>query len=253
MGKIAMFAASMAPGSRLAASVGALLLSMVLAAPATAGICSAPFMHDGGQAQLSGSGALAMAANLAFSNVSKQGADNCEARVVGDTSIGLMGMPPSTSKLDYWLTVRNGKASFERREADGSRSPVNGKFDLRMLGLFAYGTPVSRQGQTFPALKFQINVDRKAVQADPIVVRTGEKTVGARKTIQTASGSQACWPISYTRVIEATRASFNGLVLPIPAMTSAVTDWFCPALNMVMKQESVQNGVSSTVEVTRIQ
>jgi len=36
-------------------------------------------------------------------------------------------------------------------------------------------------------------------------------------------------------------------------MTSAVTDWFCPALNMVMKQKSVQNGVSSTVEVTRIQ
>jgi len=189
-----MFAASTAPVSRLAAGVGALFLSVVLAAPAEAGICSAPFMHDGGQAQLSGSGALAMAANLAFSNVSKQGADNCEARVVGDTSIGLMGMPPSTSRLDYWLTVRNGKASFERREADGSRSPVNGKFDLRMLGLFAYGTPVSRQGQTFPALKFQINVDHKAVQADPIVVRTGEKTVGARKTYRRRPAARPAGP-----------------------------------------------------------
>ena len=101
MGKIAIFAASTGPGRCLAAGVGALFLSMGLAAPAAAGLCSAPFMHDGGQAQLSGSGALAMAANLAFSNVSKQGADNCEARVVGDTSVGLMGMPPSTSKLDY--------------------------------------------------------------------------------------------------------------------------------------------------------
>lgn len=222
-------------------------------APAMAGLCDAVFMHNGGQAQLTGSGALTMGANLAFSEVSKQGADTCEARVVGDASIGLMGMPASKSKLDYWMSVRSGKATFERREADGRREPVNGKFDLRMLGLFAYGEPISREGQAFPALKFQINVDHKAVQADPIVVRTGAKAVGQRQTIQTASGSQSCWPIRYNRTIEATRASFNGLVLPLPAMTSAVTDWFCPALNMVMKQESMQNGVASTVEVTHIQ
>lgn len=223
------------------------------AAPAMAGLCDAVFMHSGGQAKLAGSGALTMGADLAFSDVAKQGADSCEARVVGDASIGFMGMPPNKSKLDYWMSVRNGKATFERREADGRREPVNGKFDLRMLGLFAYGEPIARQGQKFPALKFQINVDRKAVQADPIVVRTGEKTVGQRESIQTASGNQSCWPIRYSRTIEATRASFNGLVLPIPAMTSTVTDWFCPALNMVMKQESMQNGVASTVEVTHLQ
>src|SRR5690606_40245938 len=92
----------------------------------------------------------------------------------------------------------------------------------------------------------------KAVQTQPIVVNTGLKTVGERQTIQTASGSQSCWPIRYTRVIDPTQASFNGLVLPIPGMTSQVTDYFCPDLNMVMKQESTQNGVSSVVEVTKI-
>ena len=242
-------------GSAKKAFVSALIAGGCLfgAAPAMAGLCDAAFMHNGGQAQLTGSGALTMGANLAFSEVSKQGGDTCQARVVGDASIGLMGMPANKSKLDYWMSVRSGKATFERREADGRREPVNGKFDLRMLGLFAYGEPISRQGQAFPAQKFQINVDHKAVQADPIVVRTGEKAVGQRQTIQTASGSQSCWPIRYSRTREATKASFNGLILPVPAMTSAVTDWFCPALNMVMKQESMQNGVASTVEVTHMQ
>jgi hypothetical protein len=102
-------------------------------------------------------------------------------------------------------------------------------------------------------LHFQINLDRKAVQTEPLVVRTSEKKVGEKQLIQTASGDQNCWPIRYTRVIDPTQATFSGLVLPIPGMTSAVTDWFCPDLNMVMKQESQQNGVASVVEVTKLQ
>lgn len=229
-------------------------LGLALTAPAAvAGLCEAPFMHDGGQTQLTGSGGMQLGADLSFSNVKKTTGDNCEARVKGSATFGLAGLPPSKSDLDYLMTVKSGKASFERIDGTGKREPVNGKFDLRMLGLFAYGDPITQQGQSFPALKFQINVDHKAVQTQPVVVRTGEKTVGARQTINTAAGSQSCWPISYTRVIDPTQASFNGLVLPIPGMTSSVTDWFCPRLNMVMKQDSQQNGVNSVVEVTKIQ
>lgn len=223
------------------------------AASAMAGLCETPFMHEGGQAQLSGSGVLQLGADLTFTKVKKSAPDTCEAQVNGSATFGLAGLPPGKSKLDYFMTVKNGKASFERRDSSGKTEPVDGKFDLRMLGLFAYGEPVSKAGQKFPALRFQINVDRKAVQSDPLVVHTGEKTVGQRQAIDTASGSQSCWPIRYTRTIDPTRASFNGLVLPIPGMISAVTDWFCPDLNMVMKQESVQNGVASLVEVTKIQ
>ncbi len=228
-------------------------LALGLNAPAAiAGLCEAPFMHDGGQAQLTGSGGLQMGADLSFTEVKKTGGDTCEARVRGMATFGLMGLPPGKSDLDYWMTVKDGKASFERRDGSGKREPVNGKFDLRMLGLFAYGEPITRSGQSFPALKFQINVDRKAVQTQPIVVKTGEKTVGERQSIQTAVGTQSCWPIRYTRIIDPTQASFNGLVLPVPGMTSSVTDYFCPDVNMVMKQESEQNGVNSVVEVTKI-
>lgn len=229
-------------------------LVLVLAArPAVAGVCEAPFMHDGGQVQLTGSGGMQLGANLSFSDVSKQGGDDCAARVKGTASFGFAGLPPSTSSLDYWMTVKRGEASFSRRDAQGKSSPVDGKFDLRMLGLFAYGEPISRVGQTFPAMRFQIALDKKAVQTQPIVIQTGEKTVGERQSIQTAAGEQSCWPVRYTRQTEPTQASFNGLVLPVPGTRSSVTDWFCPQLNMVMRQQSEQNGVLSVVEVTKMQ
>lgn len=233
--------------------LGAATAALMLASgTAYAGLCQAPFMHDGGQAQLSGSGGMQMGADLAFSEVKKQGSDSCEARVQGVATFGLAGLPPGKSTLDYWMAVKNGKATFERLNAQGKREPVNGKFDLRMLGLFAYGEPIEKAGQTFPAMRFQINVDHKAVQTQPIVVNTGLKKVGDRQTIQTASGKLSCWPISYTRITDPTQASFNGLVLPVPGMTSAVTDWFCPDVQMVMKQESDQSGVASVVEVTKL-
>jgi len=223
-------------------------------AAGAAGLCETPFMHNGGQTQLTGSGAIQLGADLAFSEVRKGAADTCQARVRGTATFGLGGLPPGKSSIDYLMKVQNGNATFERHDETSGRSePVSGKFDLRMLGLFAYGEPVDKAGQTFPALRFQINLDRKAMQADPLVIRTGEKTVGERQPIQTATGSQSCWPIRYTRIIDPTQASFNGLVLPVPGMTSQVTDWFCPDLNMVMKQESSQNGVVSVVEVTKIQ
>jgi hypothetical protein len=227
------------------------MLTLLFSGTATAGLCEAPFMHEGGQTQLTGSGDIRLGADLAFSEVSKDG-DSCQARVQGVATYGLGGLPSGKANLDYLMTVKGGQATFSRRNAQGGVEPVNGKFDLRMLGLFAYGEPITRSGQTFPALKFQINVDRKAVQADPIVVRTGEKTVGSRQTISTTAGDHACWPIRYTRIIDPTRATFNGLTLPIPGMTSEVTDWFCPELSMVMKQESEQSGATSIVEVTKL-
>ncbi len=68
-------------------------------------------------------------------------------------------------------------------------------------------------------------------------MRIGEKRVGARKTIDTALGSQSCWPITYTRNSDATTVAIKGLVLPIPAINTTVTDWYCPKINLVALQE----------------
>src|SRR3546814_17138699 len=107
---------------------------------------------------------MQLGADLAFTEVRKRGDNDCEARVQGTASFGLAGLPPGKSSLDYWMSIKSGKATFERRDAQGKREPVNGKFDLRMLGLFAYGEPITRAGQTFPALRFQLNLAKQAVQ-----------------------------------------------------------------------------------------
>ncbi|HUH86942.1 MAG TPA: hypothetical protein VL003_02695 [Pusillimonas sp.] len=233
-------------------AVWLLLIGFYIGPAAGQTLCDAPFMHDQGRVKLDGTGALRLGADLSFSEVRKSGPGQCQARVRGNATFGLGGLPGGKSDLDYWITLRDGQTTFERLNAQGGREPVDGKFDLRMLGLFSYGQPINRVGQTFPARKFQINVDHKGVDAKPVVVHTGAKTVGHKADIQTAAGTQSCWPISYSRVVEATQASFSGLVLPIPEIRSSVTDWFCPELNMVMKQESRQQGVPSVVEVSEL-
>lgn len=228
------------------------LLVMVLPVCANAALCEAPFMHENGYTELQGSGVLQLGASLSFTQVTKQSDQECHARVTGTATYGLAGLPEGSASLDYFMTVRDGQAHFERRDADGNRHPVDGKFDLRMLGLFAYDQPVTHAGQTFPEMSFRIHVDRHAVDTQPIGVHTGIKRAGEPRVISTTAGEQRCWPIQYTRTIDPVRATFRGIVVPVPGMVSAVTDWYCPELNMVMKQESQQNGLTSVVEVTEL-
>ena len=237
-------------GRLLCAGVAVMAGWAGLVAAARADICAAPFMHDGGHVRLAGSGTIQLGADVHFSEVGKPAAGSCRARIQGSASFGLAGLPPGKSKIDYWMSVRNGYARFQRRDDSGRLVPLNGGFDLRMLGLFAYAQPITHAGQTFPALKFQVHIDR---QAQPLTVRTGVKAVGPRQRIQTARGPQSCWPVRYERITDATQASFNGLVLPIPGMRAAVTDWFCPALHMVMRQESSQQGLASELEVASLE
>lgn len=226
-------------------------LALFLAAlPARADICKAPFMHNDGRLLLTGSGLVKMGADLAFSDFVQKGQGRCQVRVRGNTTFGFMAFPASESELDYLMSVDKGSARFESIGADGRRKPVEGRFDLRLLGLFAYGEPISRAGQTFDAQAYKIKIDKKNPDAAPLVIRTGQKTVGEQALIQTAAGEQSCWPVRYSRDIEAVTISVSKIQLPLPGIKSEVTDWFCPAQNMVMKQESVQAGVPSLVEVT---
>ena len=248
---------------RPAATAGAIALSMAwslggapaqAAEPAPSGICQARFMHDGGQLQVSGSGILQVNANLAFSDVAKQGGDQCSALVKGNASYALAGLPGGESDIDHRLRVTGGRSSFERT---GSNADSGRSFDLRLLGLFGYGTPITREGQRLPGDSFQLEVGDKGskgqVGLPPTTFHISERVVGAKTRIDTkAGGSQECWPIRYSRDTGATQASFNGLVLPIPAMKSQVTDWFCPAYGMVLKQDIVQAGQQASIEVTQV-
>jgi len=228
------------------------LLGAAAAPAAHAGICDAPFMHDGGMVQLTGSGNINLGADLSFAEVAKQGAGDCRARVQGVARFSYAGLPPGKSELDYLMTVRSGQATFVRYDRAGERPADDGQFDLRMLGLFAYDR-ISGEGQRLPGATYRINAGRDApVGGSPTTVRIGEKQVGARQPLQTALGRYACWPITYSRDTEPTFATFKGITLPVPGMSTTVTDWFCPEVNLVMKQEIDLAGTRSTVEITQM-
>src|SRR5690606_13068381 len=123
----------------------------------------------------------------------------------------------------------------------------------RMLGLFAYDGKMA-EGQTLPGGTYRLNIGKDApVGGQPTtVVRIGQKAVGAQQALDTALGRQSCWPIRYTRDTDPTLATFQGISLPIPGMKTVVTDWYCPAVNLVMRQDIDQSGMKSTVEITQI-
>lgn len=225
------------------------------AASAEAGVCDAQFMHNGGSVQFTGAGNLNLGANLNFSEVSKTNGDNCRARVQGVATFGYAGLPPGKSNLDYLMTVKGGQATFVRYANAGEAPRSEGQFDLRMLGLFAYDGKINAAGQRLPGSSFRLNIGKEApVGGQPsTTVRIGEKTVGQKQTMNTALGQHTCWPIQYSRNSDPTMATFQGLTLPIPGMNTTVTDWYCPAVNLVMKQDIDQSGIKSAVEITKIQ
>ncbi|WP_249278408.1 hypothetical protein [Bordetella genomosp. 7] len=221
--------------------------------PAHAGVCDARFMHDGGAVQLTGSGNLSLGADLTFAEVSKADSSNCRARVQGTASFSYAGLPAGKSRLDYLMTIKNGQAEFVRYDKAGEEPGRGGQFDLRMLGLFAYDGKMA-EGQTMPGGTYRLNIGKDApVGGQPTtVVRIGQKAVGAQQTLDTALGRQSCWPIRYTRDTDPTLATFQGISLPIPGMKTVVTDWYCPAVNLVMRQDIDQSGMKSAVEITQI-
>ena len=221
---------------------------------AMAGVCDARFMHDGGAVQLTGSGNLKLGADLGFTEVSKTDSANCRARVQGTAMFSYAGLPASQSKLDYLMTIKHGQATFVRYSTAGEQPRCEEQFYLRMLGLFAYDRQITGQGQRMPGATYRLNIGKEApVGGQPsTVVRIGEKTVGAKASLDTALGRQSCWPIRYSRDTDPTMATFKGLTLPIPGMKTTVTDWYCPDVSLVMRQDIDQSGVKSAVEITQV-
>lgn len=227
---------------------------LALASPCEAGLCDAKFMHEGGYVQFSGTGMLALGAELAFSEVSKVNGDNCQARVQGVAAYGYAGLPPGKSSLDHLLRVKNGHATFTPYGEGAEKPGHTGQFDLRILGLFTYDGKQMKQGQKMPAASYRFNIGKETAENRPpvLTVRIGEKVIGAKQTLQTVLGPQYCWPIVYPRDSEPIMVAFKGLTLPIPGMKTMVTDWFCPKVNVVVRQEIHHAGAQSLVEISQI-
>ncbi len=217
---------------------------------ARADVCNARFFHNGGSIAIAGSGVMTVSAQLAFSKVTKTSPEVCQAQVNGNASYALMGFLGGSTDVDHLMRVNGLKTSLTKPGT--APNPDAATLDLRMFSLFGYGVPIKSVGQRLPAQSFRILLGPSDKPATPMVVRTGEKTVGPRESIQTALGKQNCWPVRYDRNTDPTMANVRGVTLPVPAIQSRVTDWFCPTVNLVMKQEIEQSGQRAVIEVTAV-
>ncbi len=245
--------AGIAPGG-CGRVVRATVLFAVLLCGATgaarAEVCNARFFHNGGAIEIVGSGVVTVSAKLDFSKVSKTSAEVCQAQVNGNASYALMGFLGGSTDVDHLMRVNGLTTSLTK--SDAGPGPDAASLDLRMFSLFGYGVPIRSVGQRLPAQAFKILLGPADKPTTPMVVRTGEKTVGTRQAIQTALGQQSCWPVRYDRNTDPTMANIRGVTLPVPAIQSRVTDWFCPTVNLVMKQEIEQSGQRAVIEVTSV-
>jgi len=227
-----------------------LMLMMIGPGVARADMCGAKFFHDGGVIEISGSGIFSINAKMAFSQVKKSSAEVCQAKVRGFANYSLMGMYTGANDLDHLMLINGTKSSLTKTAL--GKAPDAATFDLRLLNIFGYGAPIQSAGQRFPAQSFRLDLGDPSQATTPLTVRTGEKTVGARQSIQTALGQQSCWPVRYARNTDATVANLRGITIPVPPIQSQITDWFCPQANLVMKQEVEHAGQRGVIEVKSV-
>ncbi len=226
------------------------VLLLAVAGEAHADMCSARFFHNGGEIEIAGSGMLSINARMAFSQVKKSTPDECQAHVRGFANYALMGLVSGSNDLDHQMLVQGAKTSLSKPQPGRAAEQAN--FDMRLLSIFGYGTPIQSAGQRFPAQSFRMTLGDPKQATTPLTVRMGEKTVGARQSIQTALGQQSCWPVRYARSTDATVANIRGVTIPLPQIQSQITDWFCPQANLVMKQEIEYSGQRGVIEVKSV-
>jgi hypothetical protein len=218
---------------------------------AVADVCQAKFFHQGGEIEIVGSGLIQVSAKLNFSQVKKSSAKQCQALIKGQVNYALLGMLSGETEVDHVMRVEGVKTSLTK--PGEVKKPGDPDIDIQMLSLFGYGAPISAAGQRFAPQSFRLAIgDPRKGPTTPLTVRMGEKTVGELQRIETAAGQQSCWPVRYSRGTDPTLVQLRGAMIPLPPIQSQVTDWFCPSLNLVMKQEIMQSGQRSVIEVKSI-
>ncbi len=218
---------------------------------AVADVCQAKFFHQGGEIEIVGSGLIQVSAKLNFSQVQKSSAKQCQALIKGQVNYALLGMLTGETDVDHVMRIEGVKTSLTKPgEVKKAGDP---DIDVQMLSLFGYGAPISAAGQRFAPQSFRLAIgDPRKGPTTPLTVRMSEKTVGEQQRIETAAGQQSCWPVRYSRGTDPTLVQLRGAMIPLPPIQSQVTDWFCPSLNLVMKQEIMQSGQRSVIEVKSI-
>lgn len=233
---------------------------------ASAGICEAPWMHDGGEIRLSMSGNAAIQALLTLKSVNQKGPDQCQADISTRVSAGNAGVANKT-ETRYRLEVKQGRAQVMRLAADGKvearagENSTQGTVGMTGLGSLSYAGLITGEGQRLPGESYEMRMDMQwsthgmsmgQMKMPAAKITSGEKVVGQQAQLDTSAGQFSCWPVHFDRSTRMGPVTVSGKTVTPPVTTAKVTDWFCPDMSLVMKQETVQSGQTSVVEVVSV-
>lgn len=242
------------------------LLALAAAPSAHAGICEAPWMHDGGEVHFAMAGAAGMQASLRLDGVKHQTAGRCEAIVSTDTSATAIGAPNRT-RSSYRIVVKDDRAGVAldgkaRLAGSAGAASATGTLGVKGLESLAYAGVVTHDGQRLPGENYALDLQMQtgapgmpqsvAMNIPSAKVTSTEKVVGKQTPLDTRLGRLSCWPVRYERTTRMGTITMGGRTVAPPAIAAQVTDWYCPDYALVMKQETVQNGRTAVVEVVSV-
>lgn len=244
----------------------AVLMAGVLPLSARAGVCDAPWMHDGGEIRLAVPGAAGIHATINVAEVKKDGPGSCRAEVTTLASASRIGVSNET-RTAYRVEVKADRAKVIKHEADGQlaaragNATAAGSVSAKGLETLSYTGLITGAGQRLPGESYELSMDAQTatsgmpagqVKMPSAKVTSSEKVVGERTALETRIGRLMCWPVRYERITRAGSITVAGHTMLPPASTAKMTDWYCPDVALVMKQESVQGGQAGVVEVVSV-
>jgi hypothetical protein len=250
---------------RATLGVSLALAALLMPAAARAGVCDAPWMHDGGEIRMTMQGGAPGTATMSVSGVRKTGKSQCNANISVVSNVAMAGSANET-RLDYAMSVIEDRLTISRGapgkvEGKSGANTASGMFESSAVGTLAYAGVVESEGQKLRGESQTVRMDLQMTAAGVNAgqakipsarVTTGDKVVGKRATVATRLGQKSCWPVRYERSTAMAPVTVAGRTVSVPPATANVTDWYCPDVGLVMKQEVVQNGQTGTVEVVSV-
>lgn len=244
-----------------------------LAAPAgAAGLCTAPWMHDGTRLRLDGNGKTPMIVEFTLHDINRDIVDGCEIglHIYAKSGLVALGGRPIETVQDHRLMVdeagvvtrvvsTNGRVFAQSEHAD-----LVGTVSTAISGMFLYGAGLAPEAEMLPGDSYDSSFDFDVVsprlgisighmQAAHARVDVSEREVGPPQTIPTPVGPQPCRPIRYTRTATLGVLRLGSETLEPAPTVAHVTDWYCPALSVVVRQEVEQHGETQVINVVELQ
>jgi len=253
-------------------NAAAAVAAIALALPAhAAGLCTAPWVHDGSRVRLDGNGKTPMIVEFTLHDVNRDMQDGCEIglHIYAKSGLVALGGRPIETVQEHQLLVDeagvvtrivsiNGRVFAQSEHAD-----LIGTVSTAISGMFLYGAGLAPEAEMLPGDTYESSFDFDVVsprlgisvgrmRAERAKVEVSEREVGPPQPMNTVVGELQCRPIRYTRTARLGVLRLGNETLEPDPTVAHITDWYCPEAAVVMRQEVEQHGQTEVIDVVEL-